>query len=95
MSMLRVDFAALQQGVADIQKGLNTLENQLAELERDAGPLVASWEGEAKQQYDDRQRRWTQASVHLQGILREIKGALEASAASYLETEQKAAQRFA
>ena len=46
--VLVVNFAALQQAGADIQKALNTLDSQLGQLERDAAPLVASWAGEAQ-----------------------------------------------
>ena len=39
--VLVVNFAALHQAGADIQKALNTLDSQLGQLERDAAPLVA------------------------------------------------------
>ncbi|HEY6596172.1 MAG TPA: WXG100 family type VII secretion target, partial [Asanoa sp.] len=54
-NVLVVSFPALQQASADIQKALSTLDSQLAQLERDAAPLVATWDGEAKQAYEQRQ----------------------------------------
>src|SRR4029450_4164113 len=41
--LLLVNFGALQQASADIQKALNTMQGQLSQLDRDAGPLVATW----------------------------------------------------
>lgn len=87
--MLVVSFSALQQASADIQKALNTLDAQLGQLERDAAPLVASWAGDARQAYEQRQAKWRSASQDLQAMLRDIKLAVEDSAADYLHTERK------
>ncbi len=92
--VLVVNFPALQQASADIQRALNTLDTQLAQLERDAAPLVATWDGEARQAYDQRQSRWRAASVDLQSMLRDIKRALDDSAADYLSTEKKNTSLF-
>jgi early secretory antigenic target protein ESAT-6 len=92
--VLVVTFPALQQASADIQKALSTLESQLSQLERDAAPLVATWSGEAKQAYDQRQARWRAASQDLQNMLREIKVAVDDSAADYLSTEKKNTSLF-
>ncbi|PZM96913.1 MAG: WXG100 family type VII secretion target [Actinobacteria bacterium] len=86
--LLVVNFGALQQASADIQKALNTLDSQLSQLEQDAAPLVATWSGEAKEAYEVRQARWRQASQDLQAMLRDIKVALDESAAEYLNTEK-------
>jgi 6 kDa early secretory antigenic target len=92
--LLLVNFGALQQGSADIQKALNTLQSQLSQLDRDAGPLVATWSGAAQAAYAERQRKWTAASEDLANILRNIKIAVDESAADYQDTERKAQQRF-
>jgi len=87
--MLVVNFAALQKASADIQSALNTLQSQLGQLERDAAPLVAGWDGEARQAYDVRQARWQQAATDLATILRDIKRGLEDSAVDYQQTERR------
>jgi 6 kDa early secretory antigenic target len=92
--LLMVNFGALQQASADIQKALNTLQAQLSQLQRDAGPLVATWSGAAQAAYAERQRKWTAASEDLANILRNIKIAVDESAADYQDTERKAQQRF-
>ena len=91
---LVVNFAALHQAGADIQRALGALDTHLGQLERDAAPMVATWEGEARQAYDVRQAKWRQASRDLQAILREIKVAVEESAADYGATEHRTASRF-
>jgi WXG100 family type VII secretion target len=92
--VLVVRFPALQQASADIQKALSTLDSQLGQLERDAAPLVSSWEGDAKQAYEQRQARWRSASQDLQAMLREIKSAVDESAADYQSTERKNTNLF-
>jgi len=92
--LLLVNFGALQNASGDIQKALSELQSQLGQLERDAGPLVATWEGQAQAAYQERQRKWTQASQDLSEILRHIKVAVDESVADYLDTERKATQRF-
>ena len=92
--LLLVNFGALQQGSADIQKALSTLQSQLSQLDRDAAPLVATWSGAAQAAYAERQRKWTAASEDLASILRNIKIAVDESAADYQDTERKAQQRF-
>jgi len=87
--VLVVNFAALQKASADIQTALNTLHSQLGQLERDAAPLVAGWDGEARRAYDIRQARWQQAATDLADILLGIKRALDDSAADYQHTEQR------
>jgi 6 kDa early secretory antigenic target len=92
--LLRVNFGALSQASADIQKAVNELETQLAELDAAARPLVATWEGGAQQAYASRQQRWTNASGDLKSILRGIKGAVDQAAQDYALTEGNAEKRF-
>jgi early secretory antigenic target protein ESAT-6 len=92
--LLLVNFGALSQGSADIQKALNQLQSQLSDLAHDAGPLVATWNGAAQAAYSERQRKWTAAADDLAAILRNIKVAVDESAADYQRTESQAQKRF-
>jgi early secretory antigenic target protein ESAT-6 len=92
--VLLVNFGAMQQGSADIQKALNELHSQLSQLERDANPLVATWSGPAQAAYAERQRKWQTAADDLATILRQIKVAVDESAADYQRTESQAQRRF-
>lgn len=50
---------------------------------------MASWTGEARQAYEQRQAKWRSASQDLQGMLRDIRLAVNDSATDYLDTEKK------
>jgi len=46
--MLLVNFGALQQASADIHKAITSMQSQLDQLESDAKPLIATWNGAAQ-----------------------------------------------
>jgi WXG100 family type VII secretion target len=92
--MLLVNFGALQQAGADINKAISTLQSQLDQLERDAGPLVQTWNGQAQEAYQARQAKWRAAAQDLTQILQNIKGAVDHSCEDYISTEKQATQRF-
>ncbi|GAB2929180.1 WXG100 family type VII secretion target [Micromonospora polyrhachis] len=91
---LVVKLPALEKASGDIQRALNTLDAQLSQLEQDAGPLVASWEGDAQQAYAERQARWRSASNDLKTMLRDIKLAVDESVLEYRSTEKRNTQLF-
>ena len=91
---LVVDFAQLQATSQHIQTAVGNLESQLAQLERDAAPLVDTWNGDAKQAYLQRQATWRQAAAELTNMLREIKRALDESVLDYQTTERSNANLF-
>jgi len=92
--LLLVNFGALQLAGANIDKALGTLRTQLAQLEQDAAPLVSTWAGEAQEAYAQRQATWRAASTDLEGILNQIRLAVDESTADYVATERAATQRF-
>jgi len=92
--ILLVNFASLSQASGDIQKALNELQSQLAELKSAGDQLVETWDGVARDAYYERQRKWETAAGDLSDILRHIKIAVDESAADYQDTERKATNRF-
>ncbi len=92
--LLVVNFGALQQAAADIQHAVSALDAQLGDLERDAAPLVQTWDGAAKEAYAQRQNAWRTASEDLKAILHGVKCAVEKSAADYQDTERRATNLF-
>jgi 6 kDa early secretory antigenic target len=87
--ILEVQFGALQQASANIETALRTIESQLSDVEAAAEPLVGSWTGDAKAAYEQRQIAWRSAANELSTILRDIKVAVDDSAADYMSTEKR------
>lgn len=92
--VLVVNFAALQQASSDIQTALDRMRTQLEQLDRDAAPLVSTWDGEAKAAYAQRQVQWSRAAEELSAMLRDIKLAMDQSAADFHSTEKRNTARF-
>lgn len=92
--MLRVDFAAMRVASDNIASAVRTLDEQLGQLERDAAPLVATWDGAARAAYDERQATWRGAAGELAAMLGEIKRALDDSAHDYAAAEQRNLRLF-
>ena len=92
--LLVVNFAALEQASRDIQSAVNELQGQLANLEADAKPLVATWSGTARESYDANHLKWTNAANDLTRMLHDIKNAVDESAAEYQVTETRNANMF-
>jgi early secretory antigenic target protein ESAT-6 len=94
MDKLVVNFAALHQAAGDIQNAINSMDSQLQEADSTAAPLVSTWDGEAKAAYQQRQQKWTQAANDLTTMLRDIKKAVEESAAHFQDTEHRNTNLF-
>lgn len=92
--ILRVEFGALQHASDSIFTALRSIQAQLDQLSHDAAPLVATWEGTAQLAYAERQVRWQDAAEHLSAMLRDIKRALDESAADYRQTESRNSALF-
>ncbi|GIH11443.1 ESAT-6-like protein [Rhizocola hellebori] len=91
---LVVNFTALATAAGDINNAINTMSSQLDEAAQTAAPLVASWDGAARDAYQARQATWTKAANDLATMLRDIKRAVEQSAEQYQATEQRNTNLF-
>jgi|SRR5690606_1903275 len=91
---LSVNFVRLAETSSHISTTIEAMTKQLDELERHAAPLVATWSGEARAAYDERQRTWRQASSELITMLSAIKRALDESLADYDATERQNVRLF-
>jgi WXG100 family type VII secretion target len=91
---LLVNVARLRETSAHIQSTVSSLQAQLADLESDARPLVATWSGAAREAYEQRQNTWREASSDLVSILSQIRMALDEAANDYESTENANANMF-
>lgn len=94
MSEIRVTFgelAAAQQNVAGTSGRIGA---QLEELKRFLAPMAATWEGQAAQDYQARQRQWDTAAADLTAVLAQIGTALGTANDNYQAVEQANAARW-
>jgi WXG100 family type VII secretion target len=88
MSKLLVNFGQLQAAAGHIDTAINSLHTNLSDLQNEAKPLIATWDGIAQAAYQQRQQQWNSAAQDITNLLQSIKKALEESTADYIQTEK-------
>jgi early secretory antigenic target protein ESAT-6 len=91
---IKVSFAGLAQGAADIGRSASMIESHLEQLKRDLQPLVNTWTGEAKENYDAHQAKWNQAAADLKQVLSAIGTAVGRAGEDYADGERNNAARW-
>jgi WXG100 family type VII secretion target len=95
MSEIKVTFgemAAAQQNVAGTAQRMNA---QLEDLRRSLAPMVATWTGQAAEDYQVKQRQWDTSAADLNQVLTQIGVALGRANEGYQQVEQSNASRWA
>jgi len=95
MSEILVTFGELanaQQSVASTSQQMNA---QLEDLKRQLAPLVATWSGQAAEDYQAKQRQWDTSANDLNQVLTQIGVALGHANEGYQQVEQANASRWA
>jgi 6 kDa early secretory antigenic target len=95
MSEIKVTFgemAAAQQNVASTAQRMNS---ELADLKRSLAPMVATWTGQAAEDYQVKQRQWDTSAAYLTPVLTQIGVALAPANDGYQQVEQSNASRWA
>jgi early secretory antigenic target protein ESAT-6 len=91
---IKVSFAGLSQGAADIGRSASMIEQHLADLKRDLSKLTADWTGAASTEYQGHQRNWDQAAADLKQVLASIGTAVARAGDDYADGERKNASRW-
>lgn len=94
MQSMSVSPQQVTMMAGEIRKGATGIRDELTTLEQKVGQLSAAWGGDAKESYAIAQRQWTQALGELQELLERIAGATEQISSGYVDTDNRAAQRF-
>jgi early secretory antigenic target protein ESAT-6 len=89
-----VRFSALSKAAEDINKAITNMQSELDGLEKGIQPLLATWDGQAKEEYHTRQREWSSASADLTQLLTQIKAGVTKSAEIMQAREASNARKF-
>ena len=85
------EIAAAQQNVTSTAQRMNA---QLDDLKRYLAPLVATWTGQAAEDYQVKQRQWDTAAAGLNAVLARIGVALGQANEGYQQVERANASRW-
>lgn len=82
-----VTFGAIAGAQSDTAATAAALNQELSDLQAYLAPLIASWEGSARDAYRNYQNQWNQAQEELNGVLSQISAALGVAHENYLSAE--------
>ncbi|GAA2345569.1 WXG100 family type VII secretion target [Dactylosporangium salmoneum] len=90
-----VEFAALNQAAADISSALASMQSELDTVNSTVQPLVATWQSDAQEAFQQRKAEWTNAANDLHQLLNGIKSAVTKSAEIMQAREKANVAKFA
>lgn len=67
-----VDYATIQQAAKDFSRRQQQLTSALETLESGLAPMLASWEGSARDLYVEKKAEWDKAAADLSALLTAI-----------------------
>jgi len=88
MSQITVQFGALDMGVDALASAHRTLLSQINDLEAAMQPLLAVWDGTARQAYQQCQADWRRAADDIGRVLAQLKDAVNNSNATMQARER-------
>ncbi|MEJ3653954.1 WXG100 family type VII secretion target [Actinomycetes bacterium KLBMP 9759] len=92
---IKVTFSALAAAQADVSATAGRIAGQLEELKRFLAPMVATWQGQAADDYQLKQRKWDTAAADLAAVLGQIGVRLGAANDGYQQAELVNKRRWA
>jgi len=95
MTEIKVTFGALESARSSVAGTAARMTGQLDELKQFLAPMVATWEGQAAQDYGAKQRQWDTAAAEMTAVLAQIGVALGVANDNYHQVEQANAARWA
>lgn len=84
-----VNVQTIKQASSDVKSTAGNIRQQLDDLEAGVKKVAASWEGSAKEGYQQRQQEWDKRAASLYSTLISIAKALDTAADNYDSTERK------
>lgn len=93
MSIL-VNYATITNASTDVKTTAGRIKQQLDDLECAVKRVTRTWEGEAQEGYQRKQRDWDQTAQDLHSTLLKISTALQRAAENYHATEKSNASTW-
>ncbi|GAA1541621.1 MULTISPECIES: WXG100 family type VII secretion target [Streptomyces] len=93
MSIL-VNYATITNASTDVKNTAGRIKQQLDDVEAAVRRVASTWEGEAQEGYQRKQRDWDKTAANLHATLMKIAAALQNSAENYQATEKSNANTW-
>lgn len=94
MNEIQVRYGALETLAGDCAATAKYLDNTLDALRVDVTGLLGTWEGEAKEAYQQLQDKWDESARQLKQVLAQIGTAVTRSSENYQARERSNRDEF-
>lgn len=94
MGEIKVTFAGIQGAQENVVAAAGRMNSQLDDLKRYLQPMVATWEGQAAEEYAVLQRKWDSNAAEITAVLSQIGTALGSAHEGYSQVERGNAGRW-
>jgi len=91
---IRVTHAALQDGAANMMRGVSDINDRLDRLEQELQPLRDGWSGNQQNAYYAAKTKWDTAIGEMVQLLNDTQRAVLASDESFTNADISGARRF-
>ena len=91
----RVSPAEVQALSQYVSQKSGEIGDALTDLDNKVSQLKQSWDGEAKEAYEQAQRQWTAQINEMNALLSRVSGKLVEIGSDYSATDRRGANRFA
>ncbi|WP_434452853.1 WXG100 family type VII secretion target [Lentzea sp. E54] len=92
--MIKVTFGELMNASSQINSAYGKITGELEALEGRVKNVLAGYEGESSEAYNNAQRQWDTAAAELAQVLSSIGVAVQSAAEAYQEGERRNASRW-
>lgn len=93
-SEIVVTFSALQGAQGDVATTAARIHGQLGDLKKYLAPIAATWQGQAAEEYQAKQRQWDTAAADIALVLDQIGKAIGSANDSYQQAENANKSRW-
>ena len=94
MSDILYNYGQIEQAVADMGAGVNSLNGKLEDMDSQLRQLQSSWDGQAKQAYEGSKAKWTDGMNGIVEILQSVSAAVSEARQSAEASDSRTAAAF-
>ncbi|MDO5030076.1 MAG: WXG100 family type VII secretion target [Corynebacterium sp.] len=91
MEPIHYGFGGINGAASDIRSTSGSINNLLGDLKKRIAPMVATWEGDSSESYQNAQRQWDSAAEELNVILNTIADTVSAGSDRMADINRRAA----
>ncbi|MDO4686190.1 MAG: WXG100 family type VII secretion target [Corynebacterium sp.] len=91
---IKYSFGAIQEAAADIRSTSARINTVLEDLKRQLEPMVATWEGDSAEAYQEAQQKWDTAAAELNTILDTIGNTVDEGNGRMSDVNRRAASTW-